>query len=286
MFGYLQPMKDEMKLKEYRLYKSVYCGLCRVLKKEYGMFSTLTLSYDCTVLTMLYLSVRGEDCCVQQGRCTVNPLKKCLLCSSKSEAFRMAGAVSVLMGYYKLQDTMHDGGFVKKTAAFSGRLLLRHSYRKAAKAYPEIDRAAAEMMQQQSEAEKSNAGIDRAADATAVMVRNICRMFSQDEEQRRTLGVFGYYVGRWIYLMDAADDLEKDRKHHCFNPFLPAYDGDIQKTMQYCNEVLNLTASQMVLAYELLQRHSYAAVLDNIIYEGMPAQQKKVTEKKDIKHTV
>ena len=280
MFGYLQPFKDELRMKDHQLYKSVYCGLCKSMKKEYGILSSLTLNYDCTVLAMLYMSLRNEGCHVHIGRCTVNPLKKCMLCSTEGEALRFSGAVSVIMGYHKLMDTMKDSGIFKRTAAAFARLFLRHSYKKAVRAYEKIDALTAEMMDAQAAAEESDAGIDRCADPTAKLISKLCMGFSPHESSAHILEVFGFYVGRWIYIMDAADDLEKDIKHKSFNPFRKYYSGNIKETMAYCNEVLNMTASQIVLSYELLETGAYKAVLDNIIYYGLSYQQRKYTEER------
>ena len=277
MFGYLRPFKDELKIKDYQEYKSVYCGLCRHLSRDYGLFSSLTLSYDCTVLAMLYMSVNNEKHCSEKGRCTVNPLKKCMICDSEGEGLRFAGAVSVIMSYYKLKDTMLDSGFFKRIAAGILRLLLYGNYKRAAKALPEIDVLIDEMMTAQAEAEKNNAGVDRSADATASLIKKLCGMFSPDEKSRRSMEVFGYYVGRWIYLIDAADDLQKDIKRHNFNPFSVKYEGDIKAVMDYCGEVLNMTAAQIVLSYELLEIGSFKAILDNIVYDGLSYQQNKCT---------
>ncbi len=277
MFGYLRPFKDELKVKDYQLYKSVYCGLCKSMKKEYGLLSTLMLSYDCTVLAMLCLSVNDEKYCVRKGRCTVNPLKKCSICKGEGWAFSFAGAVSVIMTRYKLNDTILDSGFLKKLAAFFLRLVFHGNYKRALKAYPEIDSLTAAMMESQAEAERNNAGIDRSADPTATLIKKLCGMISPGEAMRHQMEVFGYFVGRWIYLIDAADDVQKDMKHHNFNPFAAKYQGDIKATMGYCNEVLNMTASQMILSYELLELHSFKAILDNIVYDGLSYQQKKYT---------
>lgn len=278
MFGYIRPFNDELRLKDHQLYKSVYCGLCRSMRKNYGILSTLALNYDCTVLAMLYMSVKNERCSVRRGSCSINPLKKCLLCSCEGEALEFAGAVSVIMSYYKLRDTINDSGFPKRLSAFFGRTALYRNYKKAVRKYPYIDSLTSEMMKRQLEAEKENSGVDRSADPTAKLISELCRSFSDDEKNKRTLSVFGYHVGRWIYLMDAADDLEKDIRHKSFNPFKGRYDGDIKHTMIYCNEVLNMTAAQIVLAYELLELNSFKAILDNIIYSGLSYQQKKYTE--------
>ncbi len=274
MFGYLRPFKDELKVREYELYKSVYCGLCRHLGRDYGWISRLTLSYDCTVLAMLAIDVRKEKSCVIKGRCVCNPLKKCRFCDSEGQAFVFAGAVSVIMTYYKLQDTIQDSGFWKKTAAKVLQLLVRHSFHKAAKAYPAIAKRVSDMMVQQSEAEQTDCGIDRAAEPSAKALSDICKMLSDDEGTKKILSVFGYFVGRWIYIMDATDDLEKDIKSHSFNPFKAKFTGNIHETMLYCNEVLNMTVSELILAYELLELSEYQEILDNLVYHGLSFQQK------------
>ncbi len=278
MFGYLRPFKDEMKIREYDLYKSVYCGLCRSMKKDYGLRSSLTLNYDCTVLAMLYMSLNNDSYCKEKGRCTVNPLKKCSICRSDSEAFAFAGAVSIIMTYYKLLDTIRDSGILKKAGAFFLRLFFRRSYKRARKSYPLIDQYTSEMMASQSEAEEGNAGIDKAADPTAGLISRICRMICPAGAFSAPAESFGYYVGRWIYLMDACDDLEKDIKKNSFNPFSSVYEGDIVKTMAYCNEVLNMTAAQIVMSYELFPVGQFREILDNIVYYGLSFQQKKYTE--------
>ena len=268
MFGYVRPLKAEMKIKDYESYKSVYCGLCRRMGKDYGILARLALSYDGTMLAMLSMSVRKESPCVTKGRCVCNPLKKCRFCDSEGESMALAGAVSVIMTYYKLQDTITDAGFVKRNLARLGKLLFGGCFRRAKKACPVIAETVSVMMAAQVQAENAESAIDRAADPTAKALSVICQMLSDDTQTKHILGTFGYYLGRWIYLMDAADDMEKDRRSGNFNPFLRQH---FDKTS--CNEVLNLTVSQIVLAYDLLEPGEYRNILDNIIYEGLKARQ-------------
>lgn len=281
MFGYLRPVREELKVREYELYKSVYCGLCRRLGRDYGIITRFTLSYDCTVLAMLAASLREENSCVKRGRCRFNPMKKCMFCATDGEAMHLAGGVSVIMAYYKLYDTITDSGFFKRLAARLLRVLLRGGFRRARKAYPDIEAAAGKMIESQQLAERKGSGIDESADPTAKMLSFLCERLSDDEMTRRVLSRFGYCLGRWIYLIDAADDLEKDIKHRCFNPFISVTEADSAETAVFCNETLNMTASQLIMAYELLQPVSYREILDNIVYHGLSFQQKHcIFEKK------
>ena len=274
MFGYLRPVKDELKVREYELYKSVYCGLCRHLGKDYGIISRFTLSYDCTMLAMLAISLKNEECTVRKHRCTLNPMKKCLFCDSSSDSFKLAGAVSVVMTYYKLYDTIQDSGFFKRMLARFLKLLFKRGYKKAAGEYPDIAENARLMMESQREAEESDSGIDRSAAPTAEMLSALCRKLSENDENKKLLSHFGYHLGRWIYLTDAADDLEKDIKSGSFNPVKKNMKDNKDEMMLYCNDVLNMTAAQIVLSYDLMNIGAYKEILDNVIYHGLSFQQK------------
>ncbi len=274
MFGYLMPHKPEMKIKHYDLYKSVYCGLCKVLGKKYGLWARLTLSYDCTVLAILALAVNEEKICIQRKRCTCNPLKKCdFCCGTDDGAFHFAAGVSVIMTYYKLADTITDSKGLKSFGAKILKLFFLHCHKRAAVHFPQVESATAQMMQNQQTAEQTKAGIDRAAAPTAALISEICIQLCHDSARQSILKEFGYYIGRWIYLMDAADDLEKDREKGNFNPFL---NTDIQNITDYCNAVLNNTAACAIAAYDLLDlRNDFSIVLENILYDGIAAVQKR-----------
>ena len=275
MFGYIRPEKDELKIREFELYKSVYCGLCRHLGKDYGIINRLFLSYDCTTLAMLSMATGDECPNVKDGRCVVNPMKKCRFCDSNGESFRFAGAVSVIMTYYKLQDTIEDSGFIKRLAARMLMLFLKRSYKKAKTAYPKIDEYTNTRMEQQREAEKNDLGIDRCADPTAQLISKLCGELSNgNTKQKSVLESFGYFLGRWVYIIDAADDLEKDIKHNAFNPFRANMLETIDETMLYCNDVLNMTVANLTAAYDLIELSSYKELLDNIVYNGLSLQQK------------
>ena len=274
MFGYLRPEREELRIREYELYRSAYCGLCKRLGKDYGIITRLTLSYDCTVLAMLAASLKGERSCVRAGRCRINPMKKCLFCDTDGEAMRLAGGVTVIMAYYKLSDTIADSGFFKRLAARLARAFLKKGFGKARKAYPDIEVSAKEMMRAQLLAEKNGSGIDASADPTAKMISSLCERLAEDEMTKRVLSSFGYYLGRWIYLIDAADDLEKDIKHRSFNPFIGELKDTPEETAEFCNETLNMTAAQLIRAYELLEIGAYKEILDNIVYYGLSFQQR------------
>ena len=113
LFGYVRIEKAELKVKEFEMYKAVYCSLCKNLGRKYGILSRFTLSYDFTFLALLQLSLKDGCDQIKKGRCAFNPLKKCNYCKD-SEAFDLPSAAAMIMLYYKLKDNLADEKGFKK----------------------------------------------------------------------------------------------------------------------------------------------------------------------------
>lgn len=296
MFGYVRPHKAELKLREYERYKAVYCELCRELGKSFGIGARFILNYDCTFYAMAALSLSDSDVAAEQKRCTMNPLKRCGFIRSEGEEYRKAAALSVIMTYYKFKDNIEDESFFKSIAARLGKAFLSRKYRKAQKMYPFLDAVVTEAMEAQAAAEADkNSSIDRCCDPTAKMLSELLAELAPvgDEGSRLALSQFGYYFGRWIYTMDAADDLAEDLKTDSFNPFIrmlgleeyvhkkgkdpKSFEGRIkEEAEQACNEVLNRNIAGMLLAFNLLETGRFGEILENIINEGLPEIQREI----------
>lgn len=110
MFGYIKIYKSELLVREYEAYKSVYCGLCKKMGKDYSFLSRMLLSYDCTFYAMFLMAVNRSCEGFENGRCRFNPLKKCSFCLCKDDALSKAAAVNVTLSYYKLVDDINDSG--------------------------------------------------------------------------------------------------------------------------------------------------------------------------------
>lgn len=288
MFGYVKPFKPNLRICEFEMYRGVYCALCKTLGKEYGILSRFTLNYDFSFLAMFHMAVSPECPGFERQRCLFNPLKKCTCCKQGGEPLSFAAAAAMLMVYYKLRDNCVDNGFLK---SIPSRLLLpiaSAKRKKAAKRYPELAGQVQRMSETQFALEQDGCrSIDRAAEPTALLLSYLCMQAVPEEDtaNRRILERFGYCLGRWIYLIDAADDLQKDQQSGGYNPILLSKimtdeAASLDDARRYAGEVLNRTLNEAAAAYELLSLQRFQPIISNIIYEGLPFVQKQAVKTK------
>lgn len=272
LFGYIKVDSANLLGKEYEAYKGIYCTLCKQLGKEYSVFARFILSYDCTFYAMLGLDLCQEPPCFKEGICRFNPFKKCHYADTKTKAFSLAAALSVISAYYKLKDNLLDSPWYKRIIYRLVQPFFASWRKKAAKKYPEIDISVSKMMEEQLKAENDpDCVLDRAAQPTADMLGEMCALLTEEIplrnnlDQNTTKRVFqtlGYYMGRWIYLIDAADDYEKDIKHHNFNPFLlPNTDDSVENIRGNLNHAL----SEALLSYGLYEKGRYDSIINNVL---------------------
>ena len=275
MFGYVRINKPELKVKEYEMYKAVYCSLCRNLGRSYGFFARLTLSYDFTFLALLNMSLKEGCDCIERKRCAFNPLKKCNYCKS-SDGFEMPSAAAMIMLYYKIKDNICDEKGFKKLGALSLLPLFSSAHKKAAKKYPEIETFVSDYIKEQAKIESENcAELDLAADPSAKVLSRILMLCSEDAVQKRVLERLGYCLGRYIYLLDAACDLEDDIKHNSYNVLKK--DG-LENVKERVKPQIYFCINEAAKAFELLDIKKYKTILGNIIYLGLEDVFKKELE--------
>lgn len=280
MFGYVKVYQPQLKMGEFEQYRGVYCSLCRTLGKRYGVFAQMTLSYDVTFLALLHMALAEQCVGFKNGRCPYNPLKKRLCCHDHS-ALELCADAAMLLVYHKAMDTLADDRFFKRLAA---RLLLpvyRRYRRKAAARRPDLDAYIAERMasQQMLEAAKT-VSVEQAAEPTAQVVSHLCELASSDEIQQEILARFGYCLGRWVYLMDATDDLAEDLADDNYNPILlsravtdPSQLEEARQSMQLS---LNASLAECRACYDELTAVRFDGILNNVLEWGIPHVQQQI----------
>ena len=272
MFGYIKISKGELKIKEYELYRGVYCSLCKVLGKNYGLVSRFTLNYDFTFLTLLNMSL--QDTCDQfkTKGCTFNPLKKCNFCTNTAP-FQMPSAAAMIMSYYKLLDNIQDEKGVKKLGYYLLKPFLKSANKKARKQYPDIEKIVCSYINEQNILENQNCQeIDKIADPTAKALSQILMLCSEDYSQKRILERLGYCLGRYIYLLDAFCDLKEDIKKGSYNVLKNKPENEVN---DYIKSQIYFCINEAAKAFELLDIKKYKTILGNIIYLGLEDTAKK-----------
>ena len=215
----------------------------------------------------------------------MNPLKRCDFLESDGEAYHKAAALSVLLTYHKLRDNLEDDSFFKSLGSRLFLPFVSRKARKAAEEYPFLAQEAQKAMDGQRQAEENAGGVDACAEPTANLLAALFRELACDSLQGAALERFGYFLGRWVYLMDAADDLLDDLKEGAFNPFIPrlGLSGKTELTPQErkaadqaCNQTLNATAAQMLLAFNLVELRNFGPILENVVTKGLPEIQREI----------
>ena len=289
MFGYIRPLKPQLRMCEFETYKAVYCGLCKQLGKSYGLLSRFTLSYDFAFLSILAMALSDEPPQFCSQRCLVHPLRKKSCCVPDASSHFAACAAMVLL-YYKVEDNYKDGGFGEKLLAALMKPFAAHARRRALPDFPQLDEIAAEAIRRQNAVETARcADVDEAAEPTAQSLGAIFALLSEEDTQRRVLQRLGYLLGRWVYLIDALDDLDDDVKSGGYNVYALAYgistpQDDTSAARAVAQAVLNQTAAETAKAYELLELKRYQPILDNVIYLGLRNSMRLVEEKRSNAH--
>ena len=271
MLGYVRAFKPELKLRDYEIYRGVYCSLCRTLGRRYSPLAQLFLNYDFALAALLRLAAADGGCSFSHARCPYRPAKKCLKCE-ESAVFNACADALIITVFYKVVDDLHDPGFFSRLFAALLFPLVWLMHRKAAKAAPEAERAVADAMQKQRETEQAGqAGIDAAADPSAQALGTLVALDAPPAKQS-ALQTLGYMIGRYIYILDAADDLARDQKTGGFNPFAQTQIDTPEARKAFAGRVrgmLNLTQGAALDALDTLQVSRFGDILENIISDGL-----------------
>ena len=140
MFGFIRPVKPELRVREVERFQCVYCGLCHAIRQEYGRLHTMFLSYDMTFLALVLTSLEETAPEIVRRRCDASPVRPKAVCTAGAGILRAAD-LSVLLTYHKVCDTLLDERGIKRFGARILRTLLRRGYEKAQRRLPEEDAA-------------------------------------------------------------------------------------------------------------------------------------------------
>ena len=277
MFGYVRPALDRLEAADRDAYQGVYCGLCHAMARRHGWPARFTLNYDFAFLAVLLTSGQGEDgTCAR--RCPAHPFRRPRACL-KGAGLETAADESMILTWYKLTDDVQDRGLFAGLPYRALRRLFRRGYRRAAAARPEFDRLVGAGLERlrQMELERSPR-LDQVADCFAGILAAAAEELPQSEERRRIMGQLLYHLGRWIYLVDAWDDLKDDRKQDRYNPLSARFSGRAEEERGYVETTLTHSLRLCGSAANLLELGRWAPIVENVLYSGLPAVQSAVLD--------
>lgn len=279
MFGYVRPSFQRLSDEDKARFGAVYCGLCRTLGERCGQAARMILNYDFTFLAIL-LWPKGADPAALHKGCMAHPVKGRDYYPGNS-ALELAADESVILSWWQIQDALSDPGSGKGKYR-AAALALKGAYRKAREQRPGFDAAARTQLERLRALEEARCpSLDEPADAFAKLL-SAASAEAEDPVQRRVLEQFLYHLGRWIYLVDAADDLAEDFRSGSYNPLICRYglrngelDGESRKGLTVS---LDHSIRLMAAAYELGDFGVWSRMVQATVYEGLFAVGSAVLE--------
>ena len=185
----------------------------------------------------------------------------------------LAADESVILAYWQLRDGVADHDWLHGLKYRSLSAVLESAYRKASALRPGFDRAVRRQLDLLAQLEGEQCpSIDRAADAFAVLLGSAAGEV-EDPVRQRVLEQLLYHLGRWVYLIDAADDLKKDAASGNYNPVALRFgmtDGAwTPDSRREFTATLDHSIHMMATAFELWDFGVWTPLLSETIYTGL-----------------
>lgn len=275
MFGYVIVNKAELKFREFDIYHSYYCGLCRTLKEKYGKIGQMTLSYDMTFLIMLLTGLYEPVDEIGKGKCIAHPFEKHIW--RRNEYTEYVADMNLLLSYYKCKDDWADE---KKYTKLIYSKFLDPKYHQMKTAYlQKVDKIAALLKDITAREMAEESDIDIMSGRFGEIMGEIF-VYRQDE-WAASMYKIGFYLGKFIYLIDAYEDIENDLKSKTYNPFVKSFQEEGFE--KYCHQILTMMMAECSREFEKLPIIENVEILRNILYSGVWCKFDMITNKRNEK---
>ena len=271
MFGYVTAFEPEMKVKDFRKYKAYYCGLCNTLKKKYGNIGQFTLTYDMTFAIVLLTSLYESQTEDSKRHCKVHPVKKQVIL--QNEITEYAADMNLILAYYHMIDDWNDE---KKISGLLVSHMLHRKVKRVIEQYPRQSRAIRKELKNLSVYEKKKEmNIDLPAGCFGRLMEELF-VYKEDVWEPR-LRSMGFFLGKFIYIMDAYDDLSKDKEKGNYNPLTElSLREDYEERIR---EILCMMMGECTASFEALPCVLDVDILRNILYDGVWVRYRKIQDK-------
>ncbi|MFR4163753.1 MAG: DUF5685 family protein [Paraclostridium sordellii] len=272
MFGYVRINKMDLTFREFDTYKGYYCGLCKYLKENHGEISRLSLNYDITFLILLLTSVYRPKSTLTKEVCIANPIKK--KNRIVNEVTEYAASMNVLLTYYKLEDNLHDDKGVKDIIAYN---LYKGKLKKAYEKYPKkADYIKSQLEELQKLESENSTNIDKVSNTFGNLMGEIFA-YKEDNFEGKLRSI-GFNIGKYIYILDAYEDLDKDIKKGRYNPFIEYIDKK-EELIKKVDKLISISLGYLSQSIDELHIKTNVGIIDNIIYSGVYLRYKNILNK-------
>lgn len=265
MFGYITVNKEELRIKDFETYRSYYCGLCRELRDRYGVLGELTVTYDMTFVIMLLTALYEPATRKGKTRCPVKPV---FSHDVRKNTFTEYGAdMNIILTFYKCRDDWYDE---RKVTRLAFARLLKLQGLPQGGIYKEKLRSIASSLKELSRLEETGCrNLDQVAGLSGKLLEEI--MAPRKDEWEGSLRTMGFFLGKFIYIMDAFDDLREDAEKGCYNPLLEMEKkaASEDEFSDQVKQILTLTLTRACMEFEKLPIIQYGDILRNILYSGI-----------------
>lgn len=268
MFGYIKVDKTKMQGGEFALYHAFFCGICISSKEQLGFRARMLTNFDIAFFNVLFHSYLQQDVEVYDSHCITTPKKKRSIVKRDELTDKLALS-NVILSYVNLMDDVLDEKSVKKKMALAA---IKRIYKKAKKLFPEMDEEINKHYLQLTDLEKQHCGIfDRICHPFAELSRVFAKVILGDKADSYILDLC-YNLGKWVYLIDALDDLDKDFKKGSYNPFIACFDGFesgkqfVETHIHDLEFVMYATINKIAENFNDLDLTKYYCVLRNVLH--------------------
>lgn len=224
MFGYVTPCIMELKVKDYEKFKAYYCGLCKSIKNNIGNIPRCAINYDMTFLGILLYSLNDEEAIYRKETCILHPVKKRLVVQD-NKALSYASFCNIALTSYKLLDNVNDDKSIKSKLYY---LFLNNYLKKFPDEMKESMLVIESKLSEIYNIEKSikTSSLDELSHPFGELTAFLLSNYEKDGQYVKELSTLGYNLGKWIYIIDAYDDLKEDMEKGKFNALCKIYNKD------------------------------------------------------------
>ncbi len=272
MFGYVRPNLADLSESDQVRYRAHYCGLCHAIGERHGQLARMALTFDLTYLTVFLASLYEPEETAGEGKCVPHPVKAHPWVRSGITDY--AADMTIALTYHKCLDDWQDD---KSLPARGCAAWLKKAYVKVKAEYPRQCEAIEKALHDLTQVEKRR---DPSPDAAAKCFGELmAELFVMTEDYwMGALRAFGYSLGRYIYMLDAVCDYDKDVKSGSYNPVIL-----MGRQPEDMRDTLEMLLGDASAAFEKLPLIQDEEILRNILYSGVWQGYNETLHKKDKK---